>query len=541
MGAIALISIQTACARAHRPAQPTPGEAELAETPREEVSVGISEEEVRAFLAAEEEERRAEREADLVVEDEEEIDDEGGPIPSFDPADFDLPITINERVEYWIDYFRGRSRDRFEIFLTRMGRYEGMIRNELRSRGMPEDLIYLALIESGFSPTAISSARAVGVWQFMAPTARQYQLEVSHYIDERRDPIRATSAALDYLEELYERFGSWYLAAASYNTGENRVGRLLNRHADGASGADSLFWTISPYLPSETRNYVPKLIAATILGTYRDHYEFDQIQPERPIPFEVVRIPDATELEIIARAAGVEKEEIETLNPHFVRGVTPPGREVDLRVPVGHRERFQIAYAKIPPEERVTRVEHIVQRGETLSHIARRYGTTVRAIQQTNQIRNANSIRIGQRLVVRYGGGSRTSRVAANTATKTNTTPAQKTRQSSGETTKRESVTTTYEVRRGDSLWTIARAHGVSIREIREWNGLGNSDRIVPGQELRIQREEKVIVYRVQPGDTIWEIARRHGIRPDHLIRWNQLSERATIRPGEKIEVPVVQ
>jgi membrane-bound lytic murein transglycosylase D len=500
----------------------------------EEFRDPVTEAEVRAFLAAEEEARLAEEEADQSLEGAapEEVDASA----LIDQADFDLPIAMNERVEYWMDYFLGRGQERFAIYLQRMGRYEEMIRGELRAREMPEDLIYLALIESGFSPTATSSAAAVGVWQFIEDTGRRYKLEVSHYVDERRDPVKATGAALSYLQDLYDRFGSWYLAAAGYNTGENRVDRILRERANGARGADSLYWEISSYLHSETRNYVPKMIAAAILGKYRDRYGFADLDIESPEPFEIVTVPDATELGVIARAAGVEQRQVEILNPHFRRGVTPPGREVEVRIPAGRAETFQVAYAQIPPSQRVTRVEHVVRRGETLSHIAQRYKTTVSAIQATNRIKNPNSVRIGQRLVIAYGEAAR----AVATSTKAATRPPTTTNSQTSSVATNQG-TTVYRVRTGDSLWSIARSHGVRVDDLRSWNKLGSSSKIIPGQELRVRNAERVVVYRIQPGDTVWGIARRLGLTADQLMQWNKMKADATIRPGEELEVPVIK
>lgn len=534
-GLIALASTLTGCARVPGPVAPEPYTPDPAEL--EAIQEQLTEEDVRAFLAAKAEARLAEEEADATVAEGREPEETE--VALFDQADFDLPITMNDRVEFWMEYFQDRARDRFATYLTRMGRYEDLIRGELRARGMPEDLIYLALIESGFLPSATSRAAAVGIWQFITPTARRYKLEVSRYVDERRDPIKATTAALDYLQDLYDRFGSWYLAAAGYNSGENRVERILRERAGGARGADSLFWEISAYLPSETRNYVPKMIAAAILGKYRDRYEFNDIVPDVDTPFDVVTVPDATELGVIARAAGVEKEVVEILNPHYLRGVTPPGRKVEVRIPAGRAETFQVAYAKIPPRERVTRIEHVVRSGETLSHIARRYGVSVAAIQETNGIRNPNSIRAGRTLVIAYGNAAGARNTASSTAsatrasTNTATVAAASDTKSSGEVT--------YRVRAGDSLWTIARQHGVTVADLRKWNGLDTSNRILPGQQLRISSAEEVIVYRIQPGDTIWDIARKHGVTVDQILSWNSIDAGATIRPGEELRVPVIR
>lgn len=440
-----------------------------------------------------------------------------------DADDFDFPVLLNDQVLFWKEYFSTRIPERFALYLTRMGRYEPLISHQLRQRGMPQDLIFLALIESGFSPVAYSPAHAVGVWQFIAATGRRYGLEVSHYIDERRDPVRATEAALDYLEDLYERFGSWYLAAASYNTGENRVERLLRTHADGARGDDDLFWQIRDRLPRETREYVPKIIAAAILGRHADHFGFGEVEPEPAESFEVVTVPDATDLGVIAGAAGVDVAEVKALNPHFLRDMTPPGRAVQVRLPPGRGEAFTKAYALIPPDERVQFIEHMVRPGETLSHIARRYGVSIGELQAANRISNPHAIAMNSRLIVPRGGGARPAAGSRSVA-----------EPSEGGSGAGESASSTYTVRRGDSLWTIARSFGVSVDDLRQWNQLSGST-IRPGQKLELRHAFRT--YSVQAGDTLWDIARAHGVTIAEIRDWNGLSSESVIRPGQTLHI----
>lgn len=515
---VGVVLVAASCARggAHVPA-PFP-EPAVALDP-------LTEAEVRAFLAAEADELEAGLQADLVVDGEFETESSDA---LFDPADFDLPIHYDERVQFWIDYFLAeRNRDRFSDYLVRMGRYEEMIRGKLRERGMPEDLVYLALIESGFAPSATSRAKAVGIWQFMAGTARGYRLEISHYVDERRDPVKSTDAALQYLSDLYERFGSWYLAAAGYNGGGNRVERLLQKHAGGERGADSLFWAISEYLPSETRNYVPKLIAAAIIAKRPDRFGFDHVVPAEPEAYDIVVVPDATGLDVIAEAAGVDVKAIEQLNPQFLRGATPPGKKTEVRIPAGHATRFADAYAKIPPSRRVRVVEHRVQMGETLSHIARRYGTTVAALMEANRISDPRSLRAGRVLVVRVGDD--VPRNARSTPTPTAAAP------------KAPATATTADdvhfVQPGETLWGIAKKYGTSIEALRELNGLAEDATIRPDQRLVVRASIPVTIYRVQPGDTLWDIARRHGVSTKQLMEWNSLTPNSVIRPGDEVQI----
>jgi membrane-bound lytic murein transglycosylase D len=252
---------------------------------------------------------------------------------------WDLPVTRNAQVETWIAFLQGRNREKTELWLQRSGRYAPMIRQELRQRGMPEDLVYLAFIESGFSPSAYSRAKAAGIWQFIAETGRRYGLEVSSYVDERRDPLKATVAALEYLKRLHDQFGNWYLAAAAYNSGENRIARILRERREDARGNEELFWRIAPHLPQETRDYVPLMLAAGHIGKEPEKYGFVNLDYHVPLTFETVEVPGGTRLSTVARAIKVDADDVEELNPHLVRKMTPPGRLTAVRIPAGRDKR----------------------------------------------------------------------------------------------------------------------------------------------------------------------------------------------------------
>jgi membrane-bound lytic murein transglycosylase D len=245
-----------------------------------------------------------------------------------------LPLHVNPRVERWVRRFRTDQRKVFEVLLERQGIYDEMIRGKLRERGMPEELIYVAMMEGGFSPWAVSSASAVGLWQFMGPTAQAYGLRVDEWVDERRDPVKATDAALDYLLWLHEYFGSWYLAAAAYNAGPSRVERVLNRHADGRKGEEDLYWEVLDHLPRETREYVPRLVAAVLLAEDAEKEGF-AVEERNPYEFDRVFVPGATSLAWIARALDTDVDVLRALNPQLLRGVTPPNEVYAVRVPVG--------------------------------------------------------------------------------------------------------------------------------------------------------------------------------------------------------------
>jgi membrane-bound lytic murein transglycosylase D len=245
-----------------------------------------------------------------------------------------LPVSMNERVDRWMERYLTDQRPAFERYLAREGLYSGMIKKALRAKGMPEDLVYLAAIESGFSPSATSRVSASGMWQFMGPTAQQFGLRIDEYVDERRDPIRATDAALDYLEALHERFGSWYLAAAAYNAGPGRVSRALRGHPIDQGGDEELYWEIIENLPRETRAYVPKMLALIVLGEAAADYGF-QVERALPVEYDRVWVPSGTTLRWVAGSLETPVSEIRELNPHLIRGVTPPSGLFPVRVPPG--------------------------------------------------------------------------------------------------------------------------------------------------------------------------------------------------------------
>jgi membrane-bound lytic murein transglycosylase D len=329
---------------------------------------------------------------------------------------WDIPVARNAAVDRFIGIFTERQQDRMALYLKRSGRYEGMIRGKLRERGMPEDLLYLSMIESGFNPTARSHASAVGLWQFIEDTGRRYGLRVDSYVDERKHPEKSTDAALSYLEDLHSQFGSWYLTAAAYNTGEGRVSRVMKQVTGKEKGRDADFWRIRRRLPSETREYVPLMVAAALVAKEPHKYGLGGVQRWMPLEHDEVQVPAGTRLSVVAQAVGVSENEIKRLNPHLVRSMTPPGKKpYPVRVPVGRTQRYaanfdaaQKAAAETAARERreeqrrvaATVRRHTVRRGESLWTIARRYDTTVKKVQSANHLGRRSRIRPGQRLVI---------------------------------------------------------------------------------------------------------------------------------------------
>ena len=332
-------------------------------------------------------------EPDLVAPTLVEVRDALRTTPMLRHADF------TAEVDRWVDRWSGATAPWFARDLERMGDHVAAIDSMLAARGLPGALRYLPIIESGYNPVAVSPARAVGLWQLMEGTARGLGVHVSPLLDERRDPRRSTEAALDFLEELHQDFGSWFLALAAYNSGPGRVRRVLNQHAPLEPPSDSLFWVIRPRLPRETRDFVPKLFAAIRIAERPDVYGHPR-PAIVPLVYDEIQVPDATTLDVVARAAGISQEEVERLNPHVVRGITPPETIVTLRLPEGTGARFAERYAEIPPEERVTFLEHRVAQGETLSHIAVRYGIRVADLEAANPGLRPRYLRVGALLTI---------------------------------------------------------------------------------------------------------------------------------------------
>ena len=272
-------------------------------------------------------------------------------------ADAQLPIELNERVEHWMLRFSTWDKPEFEETLSRAGLYSDMIRGKLRARGMPEELVYLAMIESGFLTNARSHVLATGMWQLMDPTARAYGLHIDGYVDERRDPVRATDAALQYLSDLYEQYGSWYLAAAAYNAGPTRVSLALARRSGARAGDENLYgegdenlyWEIVDHLPKETAQYVPRLLAATYLARYADRFDLDVTLAD-PYMYDLVWAPGATSLADLGETMGLPRDRMRELNPQLIRGMTPPGNVYPLRVP--HGRAYQAMAALAAPHRR---------------------------------------------------------------------------------------------------------------------------------------------------------------------------------------------
>jgi membrane-bound lytic murein transglycosylase D len=310
---------------------------------------------------------------------------------------FSSPVLSNQRVRYFVEGFRGSQRNFFERALARSAKYTPLMEAILREEGLPENLVYLALIESGFSPYAYSRAKAMGPWQFIRSTALRYGLKIDSWVDERRDPVLSTRAAAAYLKDLHELFGEWFLAAAAYNAGEGRVGRALERSRTND------YWDLTEqkkYLALETRNYVPKFIAAAIIADAPEEHGFEEVAYETPWQYDEVTIYTPLRLQTVAALAKTDVNAIKELNPALLRNFTPPDDDgFTLRLPLGSGETFSDAYKLLPASVKLKLNLHRVKKGERLSNIAKRYGQTVRRIMKENGLKSTR-LRPGQELII---------------------------------------------------------------------------------------------------------------------------------------------
>ncbi len=316
--------------------------------------------------------------------------------PKKEPV-FDIPIVVNDRVEHCILLFQTTIRERFVTWLARSGKYIPFMRNLLKEQGLPEDLVYMAFIESGFDPYAYSRSKAVGPWQFIYRTGKRYGLKVNWWVDERRDPEKSTIAAAKYLKDLYEMFACWYLAAAGYNAGEYKIIRAMKRFRTED------FWTLTKhqYLKRETKNYVPLMIAAAVVAKDPEKYGFTGIEYQEPLRYEKVKVPELTDLSHIAKACEISVEEIKDLNPELRRGVTPPNEpEYEIKIPFAKIDVFRRNFEAMQPLEKFQFMTHLVKKGETLNGIAKLYRVDLDPLLEINSLNKKSSLSKGMDLLI---------------------------------------------------------------------------------------------------------------------------------------------
>ena len=447
----------------------------------------------------------------------------------------DLPLVLNDEVASFITYFSNRGRGTLERALIRSAAYRDMIQHILKEEGVPQDLIYLAQAESGFHPLALSRAGARGMWQFMASRATMYGLERNWWVDERQDPERATRAAARHLKDLYHQFGDWYLAMAAYNSGPGTVQNAVQRtgYAD--------FWELyrRGVLPRETRNYVPIIIAVTIMNKNPEKYGLGGIPLEPPSPVDRVTVNYPVDLRLVAECVDESVSTLQELNPSLLRMTTPKEGEFELRLPAGTKEKFVTNIAAIPLDKRVWWRYHRVTPGENLSAIARKYRTTTAAIIEVNDL-ESEAVRSDSKLIIPVTPG-----------------------QGRGASVAYSRKVTRYKVRKGDTVLSVADDFGVPPELLRKWNRL-KGNHLRRGRVLLIRRPvapdavgeapERVLrastksnkksslrgnasarTHTVKQGDTLYSIALAYNTTVAALQRDNKTS--TNIRPGDVLVI----
>ncbi len=456
------------------------------------------------------------------------------------PITYDLPVKMNDRVKSSLIYFQTVAKEQFKKYLRRSKRYDRMYRETIRKYGLPEDLVYLSLVESGFNPNAYSWARAMGLWQFISSTGRMYDLNRNWWIDERKDPIKATNAACRFLKDLYEKFGDWELAMAAYNGGPGRVSRTIKKQGTRD------FWKMK--LKRQTMDYVPLIYAAAIICKDPERYGFYDIEHEPEVVWEDVKIDKCLELKVVAKEVGCSVKELKNLNPELLRNYTPPNdKKYMLKIPVGSKSKFLAAYAGMPSPKETSWVQHKIKRGETVSTIAAKYGVSQYAIFESNNLSRRSRIYAGKKLIVPVP----LDRAYARSNTKR----------------KYEAENSIYTVRSGDNLWDLARVFGSSVDALRRVNYIERGSRIYVGQRLKIpssasrfkelnrsssgktyasnessgsnktSSSKDTSKYKVRSGDTLWDIARKFGTTTSKLRSINGLGRSSRIYPGQVLSV----
>ncbi|MEP7234725.1 MAG: LysM peptidoglycan-binding domain-containing protein [Ignavibacteriota bacterium] len=473
------------------------------------------------------------------------------PIPrASDIGKTEVPLTINPEVEKTIAYFmQGNGRTFFGRWLARSGKFFPRMKQIFREEGTPEELIYLSMIESGMNPTVVSKAQAVGLWQFIQGTGAMYGLKSNWWLDNRRDPWKATRAAARHLKDLHRSMGDWYLALSCYNCSMTRIRRCMSE------SNDSTFWGIRDCLPKETQNYIPLYVAATLIAMDPARYGFTNIQYETPDTYDTVFVHEAVDLNALGSVSGVSGLEIKALNPELLQPSTPPveicGPEgYCLRIPSGKVTQFYQRFALLTPEEKRPWLIHSVERGESLKSIARTYGLSTDQLADYNNISSSEHLKRGTRLRVPMSVMA-PGAIASNDAP-TVTAP----KESAPVPSAKQASKVSHRVKRGETLNSIAQHYGVRVSDIRNWNNLSyRNGGIKRGQKLVVYMDRqsktnenavaesggakkgKWVTYKVQHGDTMAKIADDYSVSLASLAKWNGKSVRHGVKAGQNIKI----
>ena len=471
-------------------------------------------------------------------------DDDIAALLGYDYAhDFDIPIVFNDAVKYNIRWFTGEKRKVFGNWLKRAKQYVPVIKEILRKNGMPEDLVYLAMIESGFNPKAYSTAKASGPWQFIYATGERYGLKVNYWIDERRDPEKSTVAAAKYLRDLFNQFGCWYLAAAGYNAGERRIEKAIEKHNTND------FWELVKYntLPKETREYIPRLIAAAIIAKDPEKFGFDSMTYDQPVQFTEFKVPGGTPLSAVAKAASLDVASVKSYNPEIIRGITPPSLQLyTVKLPASlDEEEFadNLETAMNGQKKIKSLVTYKVKRKDTIAKIARRYGVRSEDIYLVNSFDDELKVKPGARIQIpRYIGPTKEKRAIAKKTVKTTVASQSETHAKQTEAAQQTKQKVYHVVKKGETLGSISDKYGIEVASLKSMNNLKN-DKVYPNMKLKLasyshkKQVSKVKYHVVKKGETLGSISDKYGTDVASLKSLNKLKS-SKIVANMKLKIP---